>query len=100
MDKLLENQLRIFQSYIPLKKLNGDDLQGVLNAIVNLSKCGNQYFQDIRDHMIKYYIQNEESVYELLTLLDIITSICFNLIKTPWRKEFGKLRVIRSYFPL
>ena len=93
MDKLVENHLTIFQNYQSLNSLNPDDLVLVLDTILNIDRCSNQYFHEIRDHMIKYYHKEEDSVNELLNILEILTAICFNLVKTPWRNEFKKLRV-------
>ena len=69
MDKLVENHLTIFQNYQSLNSLNPDDLVLVLDTILNIDRCSNQYFHEIRDHMIKYYHKEEDSVNELLNIL-------------------------------
>ena len=60
-------------------------------------KCKIKYFREIRDLMVSYYEKREDYV-ELLTVLEIITAICYNLYNTPWREEFKTLRVKINYF--
>ena len=99
MDELFEKfqkkHFNDFESYTPLDELEDSEkytLKVALTKIENVIKLP-KYFKNIQECLLTYYSNDNKCLIDLLSVFEIIKSICFNLIATPWREEFRMMRV-------
>jgi hypothetical protein len=89
------NHFNDFESYKPLDELEDLEKQYLKDALINIENVIKlpKYFCKIQECLLTYYSNDNKCLIDLLSVFEIIKSICFNLIATPWREEFKMIRV-------